>query len=318
MLPAFNRRDVAVTLIAAVTLAAGDSFAKGGGTMTVSEGLGTKEAANKALLRRWYDDMWAEMNFALIPTLAGPIYMRHHARGASDPIPAEEYARIAGASEPGARVIDFNYRLIAEGDYVGSIGRMRFDNGHQWDWVQMFRIEGGKLVETWLPGMGGTDPRTYPRREAAWVGSEVPKQGPETGAKAVLSRWYDEMWSNCAFDLIPEIAGPIYTRHDISGATRPLSAEQYRDALKAADRNWKITDFDYFLIAEGDLVVAIGTWKMGEGRQWDWVQAFRIADGKMVETWLPAMGGTDRGVIHTPSSKWDRSVIPAPFNSPKP
>jgi predicted SnoaL-like aldol condensation-catalyzing enzyme len=301
-----------------MSLVGGLCFAEDGRAATPIGTGATNEERNKALLHRWYDEMWAQMNFALIPTLAGPVYMRHHARGASDPIQAEDYARIAGASEPGAKVVDFNYRLIAEGDYVGSIGRMVFDNGHQWDWVQMFRIEGGKLVETWLPGMGGTDPRTYPRKEAAWVGGETPKKGPATGAKAVLTRWYDEMWANCDFDLIPQIAGPIYTRNDFSGAKRALTAEQYRDALKRADRGWNITDFDYFLISEGDLVIAIGTWKMGEGRQWDWVQAFRIADGKMVETWLPAMGGTDPNAVHTPASKWDRSVIPAPFNSPKP
>ena len=37
----------------------------------------------------------------------------------------------------------------------------------------------------------------------------------EEANKAVLRRWYDEMWTHCAFDLIPEIAGPSYTRHDV-------------------------------------------------------------------------------------------------------
>lgn len=277
-----------------------------------------KREANKAILHRWYDEMWAEMRFDLIPSLAGPTYTRHHSRGATDPIAAETYAQMAGLSEPGAKVADFNYRLVADGDFVGSIGRMVFDNGHQWDWVQLFRIAGGKLVETWLPGMGGTDPRTYPRSEAAWNGSEIPAMGPATGNKAILARWYDDMWARCDFDLVPRIAGPIYTRNDQVGPHRALTAEQYRDALKANGSTWKITDFRYFLIAEDDLVIATATWKMGKGRQWDWVQAFRIADGKMVETWLPALGGTDPMIVHTPDAKWDRPVIPAPYRSPKP
>ncbi len=301
-----------------VSLSAGGSGAGIGPLAPGTGGNTVREDANKTILRLWYDEMWAQTHFDLIPSLAGPIYMRHHSRGASDPIPAQEYVRMAAGTEPGAKVVDFNYRLVAEGDYVGSIGRMVFDSGHQWDWVQMFRLADGRMVETWLPGMGGTDPRTYPRREAAWVGGEVPKMGPATGPKAILARWYDQMWAKCDFDLIPQIAGPIYTRHDLAGARRALTAEQYRDTLKTVGGNWRITDFDYFLISEGDLVVAIGTWKMGGNLQWDWVQAFRIEGGKMVETWLPAMGGTDPKAIHTAASKWDRSIIPAPFHSPKP
>ena len=58
--------------------------------------------------------------------------------------------------------------------------------------------------------------------------------------KAVLRRWYDEMWAHCAFDLVPEIAGPTYTRHDFGG-TRTVTAEEYRDSLRATVKNWKIS-----------------------------------------------------------------------------
>ena len=35
----------------------------------------------------------------------------------------------------------------------------------QWDWVQTFRVEGGKLVETWLPAMA---------TEGKWALDEIP------------------------------------------------------------------------------------------------------------------------------------------------
>lgn len=318
----FNRRYVTMAgFVAALALGVGKGFAalaRPAPSASSPHPGGSKEAANTALMHRWYDEMWSNMNFALIPDLAGPVYVRHHSLAATDHIPAEQYVRLAGAAEPGGKVVDFNYRLVADGDYVGSIGRMVFSSGHEWNWVQMFRIADGKLVETWLPGMGGNDPRTYPRPQMAWVGTEVPEMGPAIGNKAILKRWYDDMWAKCDFDLIPEIAGPIYTRNDTGGPHRAYTAEQYRDTLKAVGKDWKITDFKYFLISEGDLVIAIGSWKMGAGRQWDWVQAFRIEHGKMVETWLPALGGTDPAVRHHPEAKWDRSVIPAPFYSPRP
>ena len=119
-------------------------------------------------------------------------------------------------------------------------------------------------------------------------------------SKAVLRRWYDEMWAKKNFDLVPEIAGPTYTRHDVVG-NRSVTAEEYRDQLKQSSSDWEISDFHYFLMAEGDFVTAIGSWKINGAMQWDWVQSFRVEKGKIVETWLPAMA-TD--------GKWSEADIP--------
>ena len=118
-------------------------------------------------------------------------------------------------------------------------------------------------------------------------------------AKAVLSRWYDEMWSQKNFALVPEIAGPVYTRHEANG-TRQVTAEEYRDALAGSLSEAVVEDLRYRLIAEDDRVVAIGTWKI-DGAQWDWVQAFRVEGGKLVETWLSGInfsGAWGPDVLH--------------------
>lgn len=122
----------------------------------------------------------------------------------------------------------------------------------------------------------------------------------EEANKALLRRWYDEMWARLDFARIPELAGPIYTRHDVRG-TRAVTAEAYRDELLAVATQWTISDFSYFLMAEGDYVTSIGTWKVNGTMQWDWVQAFRIENGKLVETWLPAFDS---------DGKWTRDEIP--------
>jgi hypothetical protein len=109
-------------------------------------------------------------------------------------------------------------------------------------------------------------------------------------AKAVLSRWYDEMWAQKNFALVPEIAGPVYTRHETTG-TREVTAEEYRDALAGSLSDAVVEGLRYRLIAEDDRVVAIGTWKI-DGQQWDWVQAFRVEGGKLVETWLSGINFT--------------------------
>ena len=122
----------------------------------------------------------------------------------------------------------------------------------------------------------------------------------EEANKALMRRWYDEMWANLDFALIPELAGPTYTRHDVRG-TRAVSAEEYRDELLPVKDQWQISDFKYFLMAEGDFVTAIGTWKINGAMQWDWVQTFRVENGKLVETWLPAMAT---------EGKWGLDEIP--------
>lgn len=119
--------------------------------------------------------------------------------------------------------------------------------------------------------------------------------------KALMRRWYDEMWANCNFALIPDLAGPEYTRHDMMG-TRTVTAVEYRDQLMSFAAEWTISDFKYFLMAEGDFVTAIGSWKIDGDQQWDWVQTFRVANGKLVETWLPGLGGND--------VQWQASDIP--------
>lgn len=122
----------------------------------------------------------------------------------------------------------------------------------------------------------------------------------EEDNKALMRRWYDEMWANLDFALIPELAGPVYTRHDVRG-TRSVTAEAYRDELLPMQGQWTISDFRYFLMAEGDYVTSVGTWKINNQMQWDWVQTFRVEGGKLVETWLPAFDA---------DGKWQLDEIP--------
>ena len=102
--------------------------------------------------------------------------------------------------------------------------------------------------------------------------------------KALLHRWYDEMWMQNNADLLPELVGPIYTRHEF-GATRQVTPEEYKEQVRGLQSSMTLTDMHYRLIGEDDHVVAIGAWLV-DGEQWSWVQAFRAENGKLVETWL--------------------------------
>ena len=116
--------------------------------------------------------------------------------------------------------------------------------------------------------------------------------------KALLRRWYDEMWFPRNSALVPELAGPIYTRHEF-GASRQVTAEEYEAQVRSLQETHEFTDMRYRLVGEDDHVVAIGTW-LANGKQWSWVQAFRAENGKLVETWLSG--------LHT-ESDWGPDVI---------
>jgi hypothetical protein len=122
-------------------------------------------------------------------------------------------------------------------------------------------------------------------------------------AEVVLRRWYDEMWGQLRPELISELVGPVYTRHE-TGGTRRVTPEEYRAQTTPFMAQISIEDLRYSLIAEGDKVCAVGSWRIKaaegaqggadvwgpDGKQWDWVQLFRVEGRRLVETWLSGIG----------------------------
>jgi len=118
------------------------------------------EEKNKAVIRRWIEVMYGEGRFELMPELAGPKYLRHEKTGTFT-VDVEDYWKVIrdryGGAEK-AKTLEQSYELIAEGDKVCIIGTSRgFREGGESDsdvlnYVQVFRLLNGKIVETWFPG----------------------------------------------------------------------------------------------------------------------------------------------------------------------
>jgi steroid delta-isomerase-like uncharacterized protein len=118
--------------------------------------------ANKALIRRFYDEVWARGNLDVADEVFADEYVRHDFRGGEpEPGPAGQ-KKIAGdfrAAFPDLRwQVDF---LIGEGDMVA--GRWTASGTHEGPWagvaptgramefsgINVFRFEDGKVVEIW-------------------------------------------------------------------------------------------------------------------------------------------------------------------------
>ena len=106
--------------------------------------------------------------------------------------------------------------------------------------------------------------------------------------------------------------------HDIEQAAQSFNNIDYADKVVAQSAQFNISNFQCFMIEEGDLLIAVGSWLINDSKQWDFIQAFRFDGDKIAETWLPSIGGNDDSLNLGEHSKWPAGVIPAPVYQPKP
>jgi hypothetical protein len=100
--------------------------------------------ANTRVFRRWYDEVYRNANWQLVPSVAGPTFIRHEDREFQ--MTSEEYSlRLKALFSFGARSIE--YQVIAGADKVAVIAKQGPS-----EFVQAWRVRNGKLVESWWAG----------------------------------------------------------------------------------------------------------------------------------------------------------------------
>jgi hypothetical protein len=223
---------------------------------------------------------------------------------------SEQYRDLVGLGLAGESVREFEYFLVAEADYVASLGRYVLNSGRQWDWVQLFRLENAAMVETWLPGMGGTDPFGYPQPHNVWTGTEIPSPLPLTPRKQVVQCLLLDVWAGGNIALLDGLLAGGIRLHDHEAIDRTLSPTDYATLVQAKLAGRVVREPQLFMIEEGDFVVAMVSWHIGDV-QWDFVQAFRLQGLRIAESWLPAIGGNDTSLVHDARTAWPRGVMPA-------
>ena len=219
-----------------------------------------------AVVHAWYGQRG---DWRRVTELAGPEYIRHEP-SATRVVTGEEIR-----DELNARgfVIQWEYEAFAEGDTAFVVWVAPGAPGGTLSGVQVYRVAGGRLVETWLSAIA---PAVWPIRAAAGEGD------PEAN-KELLRRWYAEMYGQRRFaELAPQLCGPVFIRHEATG-TFELTAEEhgarlqrYYDSHPEGTSSWP-----YRAFASGDMVGVIVS---GEGVPGS-VQVWRVEDGRFVESW---------------------------------
>ncbi len=265
---------------------------------------------NRQVLEHWYNNMWGKTDFDLIPSIAAPLYLRHDITGANNLMPAENYRDMLKPVLGHLEVQAFTYYLVCEGEYVGALGRYLLPGDKQWDWVQLFRVGDGRLQETWLAGMGGTDPMGYPHARNVWSGTEIPTEVLADSVNKTAVREWLQLLARSGSDRAQDYLAATVRVHDQHGADRRLSAAEYFSAMQSVMQSGEVSDFRYFLIEENNVVFATCSWKLDGERQWDWVQAFELVDGRIARIWLPVIGGTDPSLTVGPQTRWAADALP--------
>jgi steroid delta-isomerase-like uncharacterized protein len=116
--------------------------------------------------------------------------------------------------------------------------------------------------------------------------------------KALIRRFYEEVWGKGNLAVVGEVFAADYTRHDLRPGN-PLPGPEGQKRI-AADFRAAFPDLHVtvdLMIAEGDMVVArvtnegtnTGPWggvpPTGKRARFSGVNIFRIANGKVVEIW---------------------------------
>jgi steroid delta-isomerase-like uncharacterized protein len=120
----------------------------------------------------------------------------------------------------------------------------------------------------------------------------------EESNKALVRRFYDEVWAKGNLEVADELFADEYERHDFresEPAAGPEGQKQIAGVFRAAfpDLTWEID----FLLADGDFVVGrwtaagthLGSWAgvepTGRSMRFSAINVFRFSNGKVVELW---------------------------------
>jgi steroid delta-isomerase-like uncharacterized protein len=120
----------------------------------------------------------------------------------------------------------------------------------------------------------------------------------EEANKALVTRFYEEVWGRGNVDVADELFADDYERHDLrpgDPAPGPEGQKEIARAFRTAfpDLIWDVD----FVLADGEFVVGrwtasgthLGSWASveptGKPMRFSGINVFRFSDGKVVELW---------------------------------
>ena len=135
----------------------------------------------------------------------------------------------------------------------------------------------------------------------------------ETALRGLFDRW-ERVWHEGRYELIPQCVQPSYIRHDDAG-DRTVTREAYAAELARLRRDRpdvRIVVYDHALKGNRAWYRFTMTWtdrSSGELRTRAGLQAYRIEEGKLAETWV---------TLQPLGSAWNDPTAQEHWTSPPP
>lgn len=135
----------------------------------------------------------------------------------------------------------------------------------------------------------------------------------QSALRDLFDRW-ERVWHERQYDLIPACIAPHYIRHDEAGG-RTVTRDAYTAELAKMHRDRpdvRITVYDHSLIGDRAWFRFTMKWTdhaTGEARSRAGMQAYRIENGKLAETWV---------LLQPLGSAWSDPVAQERWTSPPP
>jgi steroid delta-isomerase-like uncharacterized protein len=120
----------------------------------------------------------------------------------------------------------------------------------------------------------------------------------EDANKALVRRFYEEVWGRGHLDVADELFAPDYERHDFrAGEATPGPGGQKQIAADFREAFPDLSSHVDFILADGDFVAGrwtatgthLGSWAgvapTGRSMEFSGINVFRFSDGKVVELW---------------------------------
>ena len=167
--------------------------------------------------------------------------------------------------------------LFGQRDKVVAIYALQTTTGPM-NTVQAFRVSDNQIVEAW--------PFRFVKG-ALW--SWDPEITGDTDVKsnaAAFAPWYEDVYATVNWKRVPELTGPRFIRHERTEFE--MNQEEYSQRLRQLFERVGPRKFDYEMVAGRDKVAVIAK---GPGGAY-FVQAWRVRDGKLVESWWASRPNT--------------------------
>ncbi|MGB6451478.1 MAG: nuclear transport factor 2 family protein [Steroidobacteraceae bacterium] len=135
----------------------------------------------------------------------------------------------------------------------------------------------------------------------------------ETVARNLFDRW-EQVWQEGKFDLVPSCVAETYIRHDQKGdrtVTRDAYAAEIAQIRKERP-DIRVVVYDHSFVGDRAWFRFAFKWtdaKTGHAQSQAGMQSYRIADGKLAETWL---------TLGPLGSVWSDAVAQKHWTSPPP